>query len=65
MSNEGQFINNKYSNIYKINNNIMATKSTGAAKITFGSKKTGKSSKKFTSNKTSKNYKKPYKGQGR
>jgi len=65
MSNEGQIINNKYSNIYKINNNIMATKSTGASKITFGSKKTGKSSKKFTSNKTSKNYKKPYRGQGR
>jgi hypothetical protein len=65
MSNEGQFINNKYSNIYKINNNIMATKSTGASKITFGSKKAGKSSKKFTSNKTSKNYKKPYRGQGR
>ncbi len=41
------------------------SKSTGAAKVTFGTKKTGKSSKKFTSNKTSKNYKKPYKGQGR
>jgi hypothetical protein len=41
------------------------SKSTGAAKVTFGTKKSGKSTKKFTSNKTSKNYKKPYKGQGR
>jgi len=41
------------------------SKSTGAAKITFGSKKAGKASKKFTANKRSKNYKKPYKGQGR
>jgi hypothetical protein len=61
----GRNINYKYSNIYKINKNIMASKTTGAAKITFGSKKTGKSSKKFTSNKRSKNYKKPYRGQGR
>jgi hypothetical protein len=43
----------------------MASKTTGAGKVTFGSKKSGKATKKFTANKRSKNYKKPYKGQGR
>jgi hypothetical protein len=60
--------NYKYFNIYKINNNIMSTKTSktsGAGKVTFGSKKSGQSSKKFTSNKRSKNYKTPYRGQGR